>query len=305
MNIVIISILGLIFILAALYWVPLPRKPFNQIYAGVDESCRSALQSFRLENKLKSIDVNGSQWNYLITGAGDRTIVFLHGMGGGFDIWWQQVNHFKARFRIISMTYPPMPTLAELSNGVIAILDKEKINKATIVGSSLGGYLAQYLVKNDPERIERAVFANTFPPNLIHAEKASKLKFILPLLPEWIVMRNLRQATQGAIYPASGHSELVRAYMLEQSHGMMKKAQFMARFRCVLDYFKPPDLDKMNIPCLIIEADNDPLVEEELRELLKSTYPCALIETLSQKGHFPYLNAPDEYNRILERFLMA
>ena len=36
MNIVIISILGLIFILAALYWVPLPRKPFNQIYAGGD-----------------------------------------------------------------------------------------------------------------------------------------------------------------------------------------------------------------------------------------------------------------------------
>jgi len=302
MNILILSILGLIFMLTALYWFPLPRKSFDQIYAKVDERHRSTLRSFRRENELKCITVDASAWNYLMTGEGDRTVVFLHGMGGGYDIWWQQINYFKGDYRIISMTYPPIPTLSKLSAGIVAILDKEKIGRVNIVGSSLGGYLAQYLVKNYPDRIEKAVFANTFPPNHMIAETVGKRKIILPLLPEWMVMRNLKQTTAKAIYPASGHSELVRAYMMEQAHGMMKKAQFVARFKCVLDYFEAPDIHDLKLPTLIIEADNDPLVEKELREMLKATYPTAPVATIRQKGHFPYLNAPDDYHRILEQF---
>jgi len=302
MNIWIVVFFSLIIILAAVYWFPLPNKSFKQIYAGLDERQRSELQLFRLENELKCIQVNGSEWNYLISGVGDRTIVFLHGMGGGYDIWWQQINHFKANYRVISMTYPPVKNLAGLSAGVIAILDREKVGRVNIVGSSLGGYLSQYLVKNVPDRIQKAVFANTFPPNTLIAEKAGKMKTIIPMLPAWTVMRNLRQATQEAIYPASGHCEFVRAYMMEQSHGMMRKAQFVSRLRCALDYFEPPDLDELKIPTLIIEADNDPLVEEKLRELLKTTYPSTPVETLRQKGHFPYLNEPEEYNQILDSF---
>lgn len=93
--------------------------------------------------------------------------------------------------------------------------------------------------------------------------------------------------------------------MMEQSRGMMSKAQFVSRLNCVLDYFEPPDIVNNGIPALIIESDNDPLVSEELRELLKSCYPSAHIETFHQKGHFPYLNAPQEYNRILEKFLLC
>jgi pimeloyl-ACP methyl ester carboxylesterase len=59
----------------------------------------------------------------------------------------------------------------------------------------------------------------------------------------------------------------------------------------------------LDIPALIIEADNDPLVDENFRELLKSTYPLIPFKTFHQKGHFPYLNAPDEYNRTLDPFL--
>lgn len=303
MTMFLITLLGLILFLAALYLLPIPGKSFNQLYANVDDGQRSALQAFRLENQLKRMHFNGSKWAYFVAGEGDRTIVFLHGMGGGFDIWFQQINHFKASYRIISMTYPPVSSLTELSEGVMAILDREKIDRAHIVGSSLGGYLVQYLVKNHADRIEKAVFANTFPPNRIHAEKAGKMKSILPLLPEWMVMRNLRKTTQAAIYPASGHSELVRAYMLEQSYGMMKKKQFVARLMCVLDHFDPPDIDDLNIPCLIIEADNDPLVEKDLREMLKATYPSIPVITFSQKGHFPYLNEPDDYNQSLEQFI--
>lgn len=54
---------------------------------------------------------------------------------------------------------------------------------------------------------------------------------------------------------------------------------------------------------MIIESDNDPLVEPELRAQLKKTYPGAAVHTLHQVGHFPYLNEPVNYTHFLLEFL--
>ena len=223
-------------------------------------------------------------------------------MAGAYDIWWQVIESLQDRFRIISVTYPPAGSLEELIHGIFAIFEKEGISETHVVGSSLGGYFAQYLVSRNPEVIKSAVFANTFPPNDLIARKTRKTGKILPWLPEWAVMLYLRQSTTTSIYPASGNSEIVLAYMLEQSHGMMTKKQFIARYRCVLNHFEPPVSQAAEMSILIIEADNDPLVEKTLREMLKTTYPSAQMKTLHDAGHFPYLNQPEAYTQILLAF---
>ena len=85
-------------------------------------------------------------------------------------------------------------------------------------------------------------------------------------------------------------------------HGMMSKSQFLARYRCVIDTFKAADFTQSNIPVLIVEAENDPLVAKELRDLLKTIYPDAPVKSLGPIGHFPYLNAPHQYNRVIKDF---
>ncbi|MFU8773841.1 MAG: alpha/beta fold hydrolase, partial [Anaerolineales bacterium] len=70
-----------------------------------------------------------------------------------------------------------------------------------------------------------------------------------------------------------------------------------------VDDFPPPDITSLNIPVMIIESDNDPLLDETLRNKLKETYPTARVITLSDVGHFPYLNMASEYTRLLEGFL--
>jgi pimeloyl-ACP methyl ester carboxylesterase len=134
------------------------------------------------------------------------------------------------------------------------------------------------------------------------AEKNKFLGKLLPCLPEWTVLLFLRKNTENRIFPASGNSELVKAYMFEQSYGMMSKAQFLARYNCVIDFFKAPQLTQTKPPVLIVEADNDPLVAKELRDLLKTTYPAAPVKSLGKVGHFPYLNTPEQYVRIVRDF---
>jgi pimeloyl-ACP methyl ester carboxylesterase len=130
-------------------------------------------------------------------------------MAGGYDIWWQVIEALQDRFSIISLTYPPIDNLEGLRRGTLAILDKERVSKCYLVGTSLGGYLAQYLVSKNPEMITRAVFANTFPPNDIIAQKTRKIGKIFPFLPSWALMLYLRQRVTTSIYPAADNSEIV------------------------------------------------------------------------------------------------
>ena len=294
--------LGLVLIVLVVFFLPTAKVSFRKLYAQVPADTSQSLQAFRGSRPLKRLFVENIPWNYISLGQGRQTILLLHGMGGGYDIWWQQVQALQGQYRMIVPTYPPVHRLAKLKKGIMAILDQEQVEQFNVVGSSLGGYLAQYLVAKQPARITKAVFANTFPPNNIIIEKSGRLGKRLRLLPQWVIMQNFRKTAVEKIYPASGNSELVRAYMLEQSYGMMSKAQFVARFHCVIDSFEPPDIQSSGIPILIIEADNDPLVEKPLRQLLKTTYPSAAIKTLAGAGHFPYLNRADEYSKILQAF---
>ncbi len=276
----------------------------DPLYERVAPGTRQSLARFREQHPPRELRVGRHTWKYVVLGEGSEAVLFLHGMAGAHDIWWQQLEALKSSFRLLAVTYPPIPNLEGLRLGLRAVLDAAGIGSFNVVGTSLGGYLAQYLVATQPQDVRRAVFANTFPPNDLIARRTRRVRPLLPLLPERVVLQVLRRSTERVIYPACGHSELVRAYLLEQA-SLMTKAQFLARYRCVIEPFQAPDLRALDVPALILESDNDPLVEPELRQALKTTYPSARVHTFRSAGHFPYLNLPRDYSRQLQVFLQG
>jgi len=296
-----IILLIVVLIIGGIYLYPGPQIPFNELYTQVDSDTVKSLMDFRQAHPPKLMVVDGVEWTFLTLGDGPETILFLHGMTGAYDIWWQQMEALQDDYRVISVTYPAVDSLEEMEKAITAILTAEGVDRLYLVGSSLGGYLAQYLVDKHPHDIRGTVFANTFPPNDIIAENNKTIGAILPYLPEWLVMNVLSGSMRESVYPASDYSELVLAFGLEQTHGRMSKAQTVGRFHCVVEPFKAPNMASLGIPVMIIEAENDPLVEFELREQLKETYPMAEVITLNN-GHFPYLSMPVEYTTLLEAF---
>ncbi len=294
-----IILLGLI----VLYLIPAPTQNFFENYPENDKVSQSLRRILR--KPLKKISVNGNTWIYYAGGSGDTTILFIHGMAGEWKLWWRQIDRFEKKYKVISFTLPPeIRSLEETAEGIQAILQKENIQKFIPVGTSMGGYIAQFLVHTMPERIDKAVFGNTFPPNTLIEEKNKTLSRILPYVPEIIIAKLGEKQLHEKILPASQNSRIVKAFLPTLS---FSKKQFINRYQIVIDKFFPtPCADEYKkIPKLIIEADNDPLVEKELREQLKKLYPDAQVHTFSRKGHFPYLNDALQYNRILENFFQA
>lgn len=303
MQTLIITASTLALVLLGVYAFPIPKASFRVIYSGVPEAVVAALSSFRRRIAPKRFNSGRITWHYHDVGTGENVIVFLHGMGGSGDIWFQQIEALKERFRCIAVTYPPLPNLDLLRFGILGILEKENISRAHLVGSSMGGYLAQFLAAKDPTRIRKVILGNTFPPNNVIPRRARMGVRYLPWVPEWAIMAGMRRNARRVLFPAAGDSELVDAYLYEQTCGFMRKPDVIARCACLCQAFTAPRLDKLGIPALIIEADNDPMVDVGLREMLKAAYPFAAVKTFNRAGHFPYLNRPEEYTEALEEFL--
>jgi pimeloyl-ACP methyl ester carboxylesterase len=298
-----ISALALALVLLGVYAFPIPKASFRVIYSGVPEAVVAALSAFRRRNPLKRYDSGRIAWRYHDVGAGEETVVFLHGMGASGDIWFQQIEALSDRFRCIAVTYPPLPDLDRLRFGILGILEKEKISSAHLVGTSMGGYLAQYLAAKEPARIRKVVLGNTFPPNEAIFRRARMGVKYLPWVPEWAILAGMRRNAERVLFPAAGGSELVKAYLYEQTCGPMRKPDLIARCACLCQRFTPPDLDKLGITALVIDADNDPLVDAGLREMLRTAYPSAAVKPFDWAGHFPYLNRAAEYSETLDEFL--
>jgi pimeloyl-ACP methyl ester carboxylesterase len=226
-------------------------------------------------------------------------------MGGAYDIWWQQIEALKGDYRIISTTLPTVNSLEKATNGLLKILEQEGVEKVTVIGTSMGGYLAQYFLQQHPDKLDKLVLGNTFPPNHILKAENEGLRKWVPFIPEWVIMRGFRKNASEKVVPSSENSPLVEAYLHEQYSGYMRKKQFIGRMDVVLDYYEPKlSSTHTSIPTLIIDSDNDPLIKPELQQELKELYPGATVFTFEGTGHFTYLNRPIQYVNVLKGFLL-
>lgn len=288
---------------AALYRLPRPQTSTEELYADVDPAVLASLTAFRRRHPPRRLTVAGHAWDHVALGDGPHTVLFLHGMSGAYDIWWQQLEALAPSRRVVAVSYPPVTTLEELATGVIGLLDALQVDTAAVVGSSLGGYLAQYLVQQHRERFDHAVFANTFPPNdqlrQAHRSRAQVGRF----LPERLVAAAFRSSNTRKVLPASQDSPLVAAYLAEQAQAPGLKQRLLSRYHTVVEPFpiRDPALD--GLPVLLLQSDNDPLLAPPLRAALLATYPAAKVHTFRDGGHFPYLNRPEEYTAVLDAFL--
>lgn len=300
MKIKILLIIIIIFVVG-LYFIPSPQPSFATNYAQEDEVSASLAKFMQLPRK--SINFNNKEWTYLVGGQGEKTIFFAHGMGGSYYMWWQQYFDLEKDYKVISYELPRgVNSLEEASQGILAIVDAEKIDKFSIVGTSMGGYIAQYVVNKAPERIDKAVFSNTFPPDNDIKKRNSWRSFMVPYLPE-IVIYYLRNFNfRKGMAATSSTPKLIEAYLCSVP---FSKKSFRERYQIVTDEF---DFNKNKsaidaIPKLIVECDNDPLVRLNLREKMKETYPNTEVYDFGNEGHIPSVSKANEYNKMLRSFL--
>lgn len=116
-------------------------------------------------------------------------VVFLHGRGGNHLSWWQQVPHFQARFRCIAIDHrefglsreqPGGPGRRAFAEDLRQLLDRLGIERACLVGQSMGGFTAMEFAVRNPARVAGVVLADTTggvaAPDVLEAMRANVAK---------------------------------------------------------------------------------------------------------------------------------
>ena len=91
-------------LIGVLYLIPVKPNDFTAYYPNEDH-IKESLFEFRT-HPTKTLSHDSRNWDYLLIGEGSKTLLFLHGMGGAYDIWFQQIEALADSFHIISLTLP-------------------------------------------------------------------------------------------------------------------------------------------------------------------------------------------------------
>ena len=277
-----------------------------KIYRDVPAADLEPFQRFRAENPPRTAEIAGRSWSYLAGGTGGRTLLFLPGAQGTAEAVAANVTHFAPRFRWIAPSYPPVPAMTGLADGIAAILDREGIERVAVIGASYGGFVAQILVRRHPDRVERLILSHTGPPNPARGQVIDKSLRWLPRLPMFLLRRQYRRVMLG-IVPKTPELAITRAYLEEIISLHLTKEWMINGYRRVVDYdpltFAPGDLDGWSGRILLLMADNDPATPEPVRARMKALYPEAQVRIFEGSGHATGVLKREEYLAAMEEFL--
>lgn len=115
-------------------------------------------------------NVNGININYSVEGQGEP-LIMISGAGADHTAWRYQVGSFKKHYRTITFDNrgvgksdkPAGPyTFKTMADDTIGLMDHLNIEKAHVLGVSMGGMIAQELAINHPERVNKLVLGCTF-----------------------------------------------------------------------------------------------------------------------------------------------
>lgn len=119
-------------------------------------------------------DSAGVRIHYQDSGAGPSALVLLAGWTVSGLVWpatW--LAALEARHRLLSVDNrgtghsetPTAPfTIADMAADVVAVLDDAGVERASVLGWSMGGTIAQQLAVDAPDRVDAIVLANSWPP---------------------------------------------------------------------------------------------------------------------------------------------
>ena len=260
---------------------------------------------------------DGTRLYFEETGAG-TPLLFIHEFAGDYRSWEPQVRFFSRYFRCVTYAargFPPsdVPDDGErysqaIARGdALAVLDYLKIDRAHIVGLSMGGFAALHFGITYPQRARSLVIAGCG----YGAEPDKKEKFraeceaaAASFEADWT-----EAAKRYALGPTRvqfqnkdprGWAEFARQLADHSPRGQALTMRGVQMRRPSL-YELVEDMKRINVPALVVTGDeDDPCLEPAL--LMKRSIPNCGLVVLPRSGHTINIEEPEAFNRALFEF---
>jgi len=187
-------------------------------------------------------------------------------------------------------------TAAEMAGDAVQVLDEAGVARAHVVGTSLGGVIAQELALEYPERVRKLVLACTTPGG------TRAYPMPQPTVDLMLARASLREFTENALAPAD-RPDLVERILVHRERTAQGFEAWSAQAAAGAGFDASGRLGGLAAPTLIQHGDGDLVVDPRNGELLVELIPDARLSVYEGGGHLFFWQEPDRFVRELEEFL--
>ena len=254
-----------------------------------------ARDQFAARHPEHRVALNGRDWGVTDVGTGP-VLVLIPGTLGRGDVFWQQITDLAGHMRILALSYPATGGIADWADDLATLLDQRGVALAHVLGSSLGGYLAQYFAATHPARVETLFAANTLC-SVQGLDQMPPYSLDLKTAP----IEDLRAGFARGLgawkaeHPDQG--DLVELLM-QEVNGRIPEPELRMRLAAMKT---APDLPDAQGRVVTIESADDPLIPEAMRQAVRARLSPSRAYRFRFGGHFPYIARPDFYTALLAR----
>ena len=234
-------------------------------------------------------------------------VVMLHGVTDSWRSFEHVLPHLPADIRAISVTQrghgdAPKPEsgylVEDMAGDVIDLLDELEIERAIVLGHSMGSWVTQRVAIDHPERVLGIVLAGSFsarpgdyPDMRALAHEMGSLREITDK-----VARDFQESTVARPLPA-GQMDTFVAESLKLPVHVWNQA-----FLGFLDIDNAEGLAQVAAPALLIWGERDAFIPRETQDELLETLPDARLEVYEATGHAVHWDQPLRFARDVAAF---
>ena len=250
--------------------------------------------------------------SYEVIGKGPE-VVLIPGTFADRRTWSRVVGRLSARFRCLLLdprgtNETPDPgtpfTADDLADDVAAAMNAAKIERAHLVGHSLGAAVAVILAARKPDLVRRVVACSPAP-----APDA----FLNTVLDVWAGLADSKVPDHvvhlGIVLPSFGRAAFengtVRAIVDEMDRHPLARATIRRYVECNRALDLNPVMRNVDASTLVIVGSQDALTGVEGARAVAASIPGAGLEMIEGAGHGPHLETPMAFARIATSFLMS
>jgi pimeloyl-ACP methyl ester carboxylesterase len=266
------------------------------------------------------VQVEGRRIRFWRAGSGPA-LVLVHGLLGYSFSWRHVIRPLALNWEVFA---PDMPgsgfsecdskidcRLSSSANRLLEFLDVAGISTCDLVGSSYGGATALMLASSHPSRVRRLVLVSPANPWSKYGRKRMALlrnTAVASAFPK--LARQMRPLHHYFLRRLYGEPRLITA---EAYRGYSDPLSCGGRFEHAVGIVGSWNADMQdlraaipnasNIPTLLMWGSRDRAVDPVSASALKNNFRTCRLEVIEGAGHLPYEECPQEFNRILTRFL--
>jgi pimeloyl-ACP methyl ester carboxylesterase len=242
---------------------------------------------------------------YDVVGQGKTSLIFIHGWSCDGRYWQKQIPVFAKEYQVIIIDLAGHGhsslnrlnfSMLSFANDVKAIINKETIDRAILIGHSMGGGVIAEAARLMPERIVGIVGIDTFQ-NV--AERIPQNVIDEMVRPFEVDFKSAVQNFASPMFLKDTDQQLIN--WVKEDMSSAPKEIALSAFRNYLKQCATGEaaivLEDITIPVISINTRLWPTAPEENRKHIKD-YQLLYIE---ETGHFPMMEDPEEFNMLLKK----